>query len=145
MRNWIVAKKLRCCSFSSVLSYKSVTFLLHRSDSLPSQSPHLIYSSIHPPTRWSALYLFPILPLLVTHLSHSLFLLLQVRLWVKYFYLWSSYCVINSSQQQTGSISLYHTLFLFSSLSSSFSFIPGLFIDQYPYRPSARPKMLEGN
>lgn len=34
-----------CCSFSSVLFYKCGTFLLHRSDSLPSQSPHLIHSS----------------------------------------------------------------------------------------------------
>jgi len=82
MKNWIVGKKQK---HAGALVQSWATNVSHSTI-----SSHLI-SSHHPPTRWSALYLFPMLPRLVTHLSHSLFLLLPVWLWVKYFYLWSSF------------------------------------------------------
>lgn len=100
------------------------------------QSPHLIHSSSH---SLICSFSFPHAP----SACHS-FISLIVSSFVspplsKIFLFRSSYSGINSSQQQTGSISLYLALVLFSSLS--LSFIPALFMDQY----QACPKTLEGN
>jgi len=99
-------------------------------------SSHLIHSSSHS-LIWSLSFshapsaCHSFISLIVS--SFASLTLSKIFLFVKLFY-----CGVNSSQQQTGSISLYLSLFLVSSISSSLRFVPGLFIDQYPYCPSAQ-------
>lgn len=119
MRNWSEAKTETCCSFSAS-NMVHFFWMFWQSPRLIHSSSHSLVCSFSFPHDPSACHSFISL-IVSSFVSPPLSKILLFR---------SSNSGINSSQQHTGSISLYLALVLFSSLS--FSFIPALFMDQYP-------------